>query len=117
MTEQIARHMTNLVVYYVIMIIILTVITFQQPLAEPSAKEHKDNQIAKFPTVTAVNDNTTNHHSEIAPGLEEPPKDDVVNCAALGCPNNPPNLHGPPTEEPEGMDKDMDCNDWLARDD
>jgi hypothetical protein len=36
MTEQIARHMTNLVVYYVIMIIILTVITFQQPLAEPS---------------------------------------------------------------------------------
>ena len=41
-------------------------------------------------------------HSEIAPGPEEPPNDIVVNCAALGCPNNPPNLHGPPTEEPEG---------------
>jgi hypothetical protein len=23
-------------------------------------------------------------------------------CAALGCPGNPPNPHGPPTEEPEG---------------
>lgn len=86
MTERIARHTTNLVVYYVIMIIILALITFQQPLAEPSAKEHKDNQIAKFPTVTPVNDNTTKRHSEIALGLEEPPKDDVVNCAALGCP-------------------------------
>jgi hypothetical protein len=43
-----------------------------------------------------------NQHSEIAPGPEEPPNDDVVNCAALGCPNNPPNPHGPPTEEPEG---------------
>ena len=33
---------------------------------------------------------------------EEQPDDDVVNCAALGCPGNPPNPHGPPTEEPEG---------------
>ena len=41
-------------------------------------------------------------HSEIAPGPEEPPNDIVVNFGALGCPNNPPNLHGPPTEEPEG---------------
>jgi hypothetical protein len=32
----------------------------------------------------------------------EQSNDDVVNCAALGCPGNPPNPHGPPTEEPEG---------------
>ncbi len=32
---------------------------------------------------------------------KEPPADDIVHCAALGCPGNPPNPHGPPTEEPQ----------------
>jgi hypothetical protein len=31
---------------------------------------------------------------------EEAPDDNVAHCAALGCPGNPPNPHGPPTEEP-----------------
>ena len=83
------------------MIIILTVIAFQLEPAETNAEEHTDNQIAKFQTVTPVIDNPTKEHSETAPGLEQPPKYDVVNCAALGCLNNPPNLHGQPTEEPE----------------
>ena len=84
------------------MIIILTVIAFQLELAKTNAEEHTANQIAKFQTGTPVIDNHTKDHSETAPGLEQPPKFEVVNCAALGCPNNPPNLHGPPTEEPEG---------------
>jgi hypothetical protein len=40
--------------------------------------------------------------SSAAPIPGEQSDDDVVNCAALGCPGNPPNPHGPPTEEPEG---------------
>jgi hypothetical protein len=84
------------------MIIILTVIAFQLELAKTNAEEHTANQIAKFQTGIPVIDNLTKDHSETAPGLEQPPKFEVVNCAALGRPNNPPNLHGPPTEEPEG---------------
>lgn len=97
--------MTNLVVNYIIMIIIFTLVIFHQQLVVASPKEGTDNQTAKFQTVipeSPVNGNTTKHHSEIAPGPEEPLNDDVVNCAALGCPNSPPNLHGPPTEQPEG---------------
>ena len=84
-----------------------------------SPTEGTDNQTAKFYTgipEPPVNGNIFVPHSEIAPGPEEPPNDDVVNCAALGCPNNPPNLHGPPTEEPEGV-KVMDSNDWLEGED
>jgi hypothetical protein len=84
------------------MIIILAVIAFQLELAKTNAAEHTANQIAKFQTGTAVIDNPTKDHSETAPGLEQPPKYEVVNRASLGCPNNPLNLHGPPTEEPEG---------------
>jgi hypothetical protein len=74
-------------------------------LVVASPKEGTDNQTAKFQTVipeSPVYGNTTIHHSEIASVPEESPNDDVVNCAALGCPNNPPNLRGPPTVEPEG---------------
>jgi hypothetical protein len=84
------------------MIIIFTVIAFQLKPAETNAEEHTYNQIAKFQTDTPVIDNPTKDHSETAPGLEQPPKYEVVNCTALGCPNNPPNRHGPRTEEPEG---------------
>jgi hypothetical protein len=97
--------MNNLAIYYIVTTILFTSVVFQQQLVEASPKEHTDNQTAKFQTVIPeppVNGNTTKPHSEIAPGPEEPPNDDVVNCAALGCPNNPPNPHGPPTEEPEG---------------
>jgi len=87
------------------MIVILTIVIFQQQLVVATPKEGTDNQTANFQTVipeSPVNGNITKHHSEIATGPQEPPNDDVVNCATLGCPNNPPNLHGPPTEEPEG---------------
>jgi hypothetical protein len=59
--------------------------------------------LPKFQTVipeSLLNGNTTTPHLEIEPGPEEPLNYDVINCAALRCPNNPPNLHGPPTEEP-----------------
>jgi hypothetical protein len=68
--------MTNQVIGYIIIIILLfATIMYQQQLtvAEP----------APIPE-------------------EQPNNDDVVHCAALGCPGNPPNPHGPPTEEPEG---------------
>jgi hypothetical protein len=47
-------------------------------------------------------DNTTESQPELILESEEPPPPahDVVHCAALGCPGNPPNPHGPPTEEP-----------------
>lgn len=93
-----ARHMTSLIVKLCCYDYNLTVIAFQLEPAETNAEEHTDNQIAKFQIVTPVNDNLTKDHSETAPGLEQPPKYDVVNCAALGCPNNPPNLHGQPTD-------------------
>ena len=51
---------------------------------EASPKEGRDNQTATFQTVipeSLVNGNTTKHHSEIAPGPEEPPNDNVINCA------------------------------------
>ena len=84
-----------------------------------SPKEGTNNQTAKFQTVipeSPVNGNTTKHHSEIASQPEESPNDDAVNVAALGCPNNPPNLHGPPTvRNQKEMDKDMDSNDRLEK--
>ena len=87
------------------MVVILTTVIFQQQLVVATPKEGTDNQTANFQTVipeSPVNGNITKHHSEIASVPEESPNDDAVNCAALGCPNNPPNLHGPPTVEPEG---------------
>jgi len=53
-------------------------------IVEASSKEGTDNQTATFQTVipeSPVNGNTTKHHSEIAPGPEEPPNDNVINCA------------------------------------
>ena len=97
--------MINLVIDYIVAIILFTTVIFQQQFTVASPTEGTDNQTAKFQTgipEPPVNGNITIPHSEIALGPEEPPNDDVVNCAALGCPNNPPNLHGPPTEEPEG---------------
>ena len=49
-----------------------------------------------------ANSNTSELSSEATTIPEEQPDDDVVNCAALGCPGNPPNPHGPPTEELKG---------------
>jgi hypothetical protein len=98
------------------MIILLTTIMFQQQLTLASPKDGTDNQTDKSQTVipeSRVNGNTTESSSELPPIPEEQPNDDVVNCAALGCPGNPPNPHGPPTEEPEEMNKDEDSNDWF----
>lgn len=96
--------MTNLIIVYVIIVILLTAIIFQQQLTMASPKEGTDNQTAKSRLVIpepSVNGNTTEPQPEPARVPEEPPNDDVVHCAALGCPGNPPNPHGPPTEEPE----------------
>ena len=99
--------MTNQVIGHIIIIILFTTIMFQQQLTVASPKDGTDNQTTKFQTViveSPVNGNTTKPSSELAPIPEEQPNndDDVVHCAALGCPGNPPNPHGPPTEEPEG---------------
>jgi hypothetical protein len=70
-----------------------------------SPKNGTDNQTVTSQTVipeSPVNGNTTEPSSEPAPISEEQPNDDIVHCAALGCPGNPPNPHGPPTEKPEG---------------
>ncbi len=87
------------------MAIILTLVIFQQHLTVASPKEGADNQTAKSRTIISElpgNSNATQPQSELAPGTEDPPNDEVIHCAALGCPGNPPNPHGPPTEEPEG---------------
>lgn len=97
--------MINRVINYSIMVIILILVIFQQQSAVASSKEGVDNKTAESQTIIPelpVNSNTTQPHSELAPGTEDPPNDEVVHCAALGCPGNPPNPHGPPTEEPEG---------------
>jgi hypothetical protein len=97
--------MINRVIDYSIMVIILILVIFQQQSAVASSKESVDNKTAESRTAIPelpVNSNTTQPHSELAPGTEDPPNDEVVHCAALGCPGNPPNPHGPPTEEPEG---------------
>ncbi|MGH9988230.1 MAG: hypothetical protein ACRD8W_30205 [Nitrososphaeraceae archaeon] len=97
--------MIDQVIVYIIMIIFLAAIMFQQQLTVASPKDATDNQSAKSQTVipeSPVNGNTTEASSEPASIPEEPSNDDVFHCAALGCPGNPPNPHGPPTEEPEG---------------
>jgi hypothetical protein len=88
------RQMTDKVIGYIVMIILLTTIMFQQQLTLASPKDGTNNQ--------TVISHTTKSSSELPPIPEEQPNDNVVNCAALGCPGNPPNPHGPPTEEPEG---------------
>jgi hypothetical protein len=97
--------MTNRVMDYPVTVIILALVIFQQHPTMASSKEGADNQTAESQTVISelpVNSNTTQPHSERAPGTADPPNDEVVHCAALGCPGNPPNPHGPPTEEPGG---------------
>ena len=49
-----------------------------------------------------VHNSISEPHSEPSPATEKPSLNggDIVHCAALGCPGNPPNPHGPPTEEP-----------------
>jgi hypothetical protein len=86
------RQMTNLVIVYAIIVVLLTSIIFQQQLLLTVASPE-----------SSVNGNIAEPQPEPeqAPVPEEPPADDVVHCAALGCPGNPPNPHGPPTEEPE----------------
>jgi len=97
--------MIDQVIGYTIMIILLAAIMFQQQLIVASPKDGTDNQTVKSQVVIPelpVNDNTTEPSSEPAPIPGEQSDDDVVNCAALGCPGSPPNPHGPPTEESEG---------------
>ena len=90
--------MTQVVVGYVVGAILLALIIFQNQLTIASPKD-SDNWTTK--TQTAIpelpaNSNTTDSHPE-----KTQDDDGVVHCAALGCPGNPPNPHGPPTEEPE----------------
>jgi len=90
------RQMTDQVIGYIIMIILLATIMFQQQLTVASPKDGTDNQTVKSQTVipeSPVNGNTTEPSSEPASMPEEQPNDDVVQCAALGFPNNPLNLH------------------------
>jgi hypothetical protein len=90
------REMTQVAVGYVVMAILLASSIFQHQLTIASPKD-SDNLTINTQTAIPelpVNGNTTESHSE------EAADDDVVNCAALGCPGNPPNPHGPPTEEP-----------------
>jgi hypothetical protein len=96
--------MTSQVIGYIIIIILLATIMFQQQLKVASLKDGKDNQTIKSQSVipeSYANSNTSEPTSETTPIPEEQPNDDVVHCAALGCPGNPPNPHGPPTKEPE----------------
>jgi hypothetical protein len=96
--------MSSQVIGYIMIIILLATIMFQQQLTVASPKDGKDNQTIKSQSVipeSPANSNTSEPSSEATPIPEEQPDDDVVNCAALGCPGNPPNPHGPSTEEPE----------------
>jgi hypothetical protein len=91
------KEMTQVVVGYVVGAILLALLIFQDQLTIASPKD-SDNWTTK--TQTAIpelpaNSNTTDSHPE------KTQDDGVVHCAALGCPGNPPNPHGPPTEEPE----------------
>jgi hypothetical protein len=96
--------MTSQVIAYIIIIILLATIMFQQQLTVASPKDGKDNQTIISQSVipeSPANSDTSEPSSDITPIPEEQPDDDdVVHCAALGCPGNPPNPHGPPTEEP-----------------
>lgn len=77
---------------------------FQQHLTA-SPKDGNDNQTIKTQLVipeSIANSNTSEPSSEATPIPEEQPDDDIVHCAALGCPGNPPNPHRPPTGEPKG---------------
>jgi hypothetical protein len=90
------KEMTQVVVGYVVVAILLALIIFQDQLTSASPKD-SDNWTTQ--TQTAIpelpaNSNTTESHPE------KTQDDGVVHCAALGCPGNPPNPHGPPTEEP-----------------
>jgi hypothetical protein len=70
---------------YIIMIIFLAAIMFQQQLTVASPKDDTDNPSAKSQTVipeSPVNDSTTEAGSEPASIPEEPPNDDVFHCAA-----------------------------------
>ena len=90
------REMNQIVVGYVVVTILLASSIFQHQLTIASP-EDSDNRTSNTQTTMPelpANSNTTESHSE------DVPDDDVAHCAALGCPGNPPNPHGPPTEEP-----------------
>lgn len=95
--------MNNMIIVYGIIGILLTA-TIVQQLTIASPKEGANNQTVKRAIAIPEQHskgNTTQSQPELAPVPKEPPADDVVHCAALGCPGNPPNPHGPPTEEPQ----------------
>jgi hypothetical protein len=90
------RDMTQVVVGYVAVAILLASSIFQHQLTIASP-EDSDNRTTNTQTAISelpANSNATESHSE------EAPDDNVAHCAALGCPGNPPDPHGPPTEEP-----------------
>lgn len=86
-------EMTQVVVGYVVVTILLASGIFQHQLIIASP-ENSDNLNQTVVPELPANSNTTESHSE------DVQDDDVIHCAALGCPGNPPNPHGPPTEEP-----------------
>jgi hypothetical protein len=83
---------------------ILLTATIVQQLTIASPKEGANNQTFKhgiaIPELRSKG-NSTQSQPELAPVPKESPADDVVHCTALGCLDNPPNPHGPPTEEPQ----------------
>jgi hypothetical protein len=87
------REMTQVVIGYVVVTILLASSIFQHQVIIASPEDSDNLNQTAIPELPA-NSNTTESHSE------DVQDDDVVNCAALGCPGNPPNPHGPPTEEP-----------------
>jgi hypothetical protein len=96
--------LTNVILVYTISGILLAVIMLQQQTVANS-QEGTNNQTAKPSIVipeSPVYGNTTESEPRPETVPEEPSSNgDVIHCAALGCPGNPPNPHGPPTEEPQ----------------
>jgi hypothetical protein len=100
--------MNNPIIIYGMIVILLTVTSIQH-LTIASPKEEANNQTFKGGIANPElhpKGNITHSQPELAPVPEEPPAGDVVHCAALGCPGNPPNPHGPPTEEPQSSTTD-----------
>jgi hypothetical protein len=98
--------MTSLINNYTIIGILLSPIIFQQLTHTSHTEEIIYSGTVNPEPEAPVNDNVieTEPASLLVP--EEPSEpsandDDIIHCAALGCPGNPPNPHGPPTEEPE----------------
>ena len=76
------REMTQVVIGYVVVTILLASSIFQHQVIIASPEDSDNLNQTAIPELPA-NSNTTESHSE------DVQDDDVVNCAALGCPGNP----------------------------